>query len=375
MDIGESSISIDTSREDTETSGLLQSAKSSSCNPDYVSIEDYSDYFGQGMSMYSSNASSQCKCDDDDSFHDSVTDGSISITVLDYASSLEALVQPSIAQPSSIVQSVPSIQSMQSFRSLHYSERSISPPPTPKRQNYNQRRKQLVHSARSKAGAQKNTACGRPMAKITTRCLLVGLLAIALISSSWWQRHAKKSDSQNPNPYYFWSLLYSDDTAHRLDDTDLHDAILPQSIFSKIRSRMNFIDINESFGETSSTTIGSGTSVSKSYRPPTITTIKSSSKSHSSKLVIAGKMSVQDGFCNIAELSLATGEWSLKERIQLSLYNSYSGGEVYSLLVNHTFSKASLPFFDNGNGGVVNYRGGLLSEEKPKAKDQGGSSR
>lgn len=53
-------------------------------------------------------------------------------------------------------------------------------------------------------------------------------------------------------------------------------------------------------------------------------------------LVIAGKMSVEDGPCNIAQYDLKTGQWSLTERIQLSLYNSYSGGEVYSLLANHT---------------------------------------
>jgi serine/threonine protein kinase len=54
------------------------------------------------------------------------------------------------------------------------------------------------------------------------------------------------------------------------------------------------------------------------------------------QLVIAGKMVVEDGACNIAQLNLKTGEWSLQQRIQLSLYNSYSGGEVYSLLANHT---------------------------------------
>jgi hypothetical protein len=53
-------------------------------------------------------------------------------------------------------------------------------------------------------------------------------------------------------------------------------------------------------------------------------------------LVIAGKMTVEDAPCNIAQCDLKTGEWSLTERIQLSLYNSYSGGEVYSLLANLT---------------------------------------
>jgi serine/threonine protein kinase len=54
------------------------------------------------------------------------------------------------------------------------------------------------------------------------------------------------------------------------------------------------------------------------------------------QLVIAGKMTVVDEPCNIAQLNLVTGKWSLRQRIQLSLYNSYSGGEVYSLLANHS---------------------------------------
>jgi hypothetical protein len=54
------------------------------------------------------------------------------------------------------------------------------------------------------------------------------------------------------------------------------------------------------------------------------------------QLVIAGKMSVEDSPCNIAQYNLNNNQWSLEQRIQLSLYNSYSGGEVYSLLANHT---------------------------------------
>lgn len=54
------------------------------------------------------------------------------------------------------------------------------------------------------------------------------------------------------------------------------------------------------------------------------------------QLVVAGKLTVADGPCNVAQMNLKSGEWSLQERIQLSLYNSYSGGEVYSLLANHT---------------------------------------
>jgi hypothetical protein len=64
-------------------------------------------------------------------------------------------------------------------------------------------------------------------------------------------------------------------------------------------------------------------------------------KSNDAHLVIAGKMTVEDGICNIAQVNLKTNAWSLTERIQLSLYNSYSGGEVYSLLANHTVSYAN----------------------------------
>ena len=59
------------------------------------------------------------------------------------------------------------------------------------------------------------------------------------------------------------------------------------------------------------------------------------------KLVIAGKLSVKGDLCNIAQLNLGSkpqydnGEWS--ERVQFTLYNSYSGGEVYYLLSNHSY--------------------------------------
>jgi preprotein translocase subunit Sss1 len=62
----------------------------------------------------------------------------------------------------------------------------------------------------------------------------------------------------------------------------------------------------------------------------------SSSSKNAPKLVIAGKISVDDGSCNIGQLNLDTKEWSTVQRIQLSLYNSYAGGEVYFLLANHT---------------------------------------
>ncbi|KAL9189672.1 hypothetical protein ACHAXT_009347 [Thalassiosira profunda] len=68
------------------------------------------------------------------------------------------------------------------------------------------------------------------------------------------------------------------------------------------------------------------------------------------QLVIAGKMTVEGGACNIAQLNLETGDWSLRQRIQLSLYNSYSGGEVYSLLANHTiFTNSNAKEFSTGD--------------------------
>lgn len=88
--------------------------------------------------------------------------------------------------------------------------------------------------------------------------------------------------------------------------------------------------------------------------------------SHFPQLVVAGKMTVEGGPCNIAQFNLKTEEWSLTERIQLSLYNSYSGGEVYSLLANHTFlpqtnsedesdeaSKRSTPRQFEGSGELI----------------------
>lgn len=82
----------------------------------------------------------------------------------------------------------------------------------------------------------------------------------------------------------------------------------------------------------SKTSSGSSSSSSSSFSSGH----SSKRNTHEPQLVIAGKMTVDDALCNIAQYNLKTKEWSLTERIQLSLYNSYSGGEVYSLLANHT---------------------------------------
>jgi len=83
---------------------------------------------------------------------------------------------------------------------------------------------------------------------------------------------------------------------------------------------------------------GSGSIPSSSASSGSSSLLGSSSKGNTNdpQLVIAGKMSVDGALCNIAQYNLRTKEWSLTERIQLSLYNSYSGGEVYSLLANYT---------------------------------------
>ena len=73
------------------------------------------------------------------------------------------------------------------------------------------------------------------------------------------------------------------------------------------------------------------------------------------QLVVAGKMTVEGGPCNIAQYNLQTKEWSLTERIQLSLYNSYSGGEVYSLLANHTFLTTTTTTKDANNNDDTEY--------------------
>lgn len=82
----------------------------------------------------------------------------------------------------------------------------------------------------------------------------------------------------------------------------------------------------------SSTTNSASSSTSSSSSSST----SASTLKHNPTLVIAGKMTVEGGPCNIAQYDMKTGEWILSDRIQLSLYNSYSGGEVYSLLANHT---------------------------------------
>mmetsp|Transcript_28467 Transcript_28467/g.66806 ORF Transcript_28467/g.66806 Transcript_28467/m.66806 type:complete len:1136 (-) Transcript_28467:28-3435(-) len=101
-------------------------------------------------------------------------------------------------------------------------------------------------------------------------------------------------------------------------------------------------------GPSSSSSLSSATSPSSSSSTSSTSSASSSSSSSKRKtndpqLVVAGKMSVDDALCNIAQYNLRTKEWSLSERIQLSLYNSYSGGQVYSLLANHTNTNNNAP--------------------------------
>jgi len=53
-------------------------------------------------------------------------------------------------------------------------------------------------------------------------------------------------------------------------------------------------------------------------------------------LVIAGKINVDDANCNIGQFNLRTQKWSLSKRVELTSYDSYSGGAVLSILANHT---------------------------------------
>ena len=53
-------------------------------------------------------------------------------------------------------------------------------------------------------------------------------------------------------------------------------------------------------------------------------------------LVVAGKMIINGVQSNIGEMSLSKKVWSQNDQIQLTLYRSYSGSEVYSILANHT---------------------------------------
>jgi hypothetical protein len=86
----------------------------------------------------------------------------------------------------------------------------------------------------------------------------------------------------------------------------------------------------------SDNTIQSSSSSSSSTSSTTGASGSTNFKNTAPTLVIAGKMTIDGQPCNIGQCNLKTNEWSLSERIQLSLYNSYSGGEVYSLLANHT---------------------------------------
>ncbi|KAL3776804.1 hypothetical protein ACHAW5_006223 [Stephanodiscus triporus] len=81
------------------------------------------------------------------------------------------------------------------------------------------------------------------------------------------------------------------------------------------------------------------------------------------QLVIAGKMTVDDEPCNIAQLNLKTGKWSLRQRILLTSYSSYSGGEVYSLLANHSL-------VTNSNAREYSSGDSHAKEEQPHVKDE-----
>lgn len=326
----------------------------------------------------------------DTKFFKEYKEQNLSITVLDY-SSLDDLtqLQPAVLQSMQQQQQqqrrqrdVHISQHEESFNSQHpyggnNSENcTSSTPSTPRSDNCSKYKRRMILQCNRSHNKHHNWGHSTI---ISTRYYLIGILIIFLISNAWWHEHIKKS--QTPNPYYFWDLMYNNDDQ---DSSSYQTNFLSgfKKLLTQTKLDTDSIDFDAISSSTSSrasiTSTGNdglktASESSRPYTPPTFRSVKSISKAPSSKLVVAGKMTVLDGYCNIAELSLTGGEWSLKERIQLSLYNSYSGGEVYSLLVNHTFSRDSFSFFNDNLGGFVNYGGGNSKTSDEKSKEQGSS--
>ena len=389
MDIGESSEPIIGSTSDSAAT-RSNSATAFLCDEDENTSIDYNNMektklllknatgnHKNQLSIYNSITSSDCKVDDDGSCD--CDDDSISITVLDYASSLKDFVQPAIERSSCLMKYLKSRHPQRSSTSSispSTSSSSASQPSTPKQNNHNplqeHRRVRFLGPLRSKHSSPNRP----PLTTVSFIRVIIGLLVLLVASSSWWIMHSKHSrvqpSSQQPNPYYFWKLVYKNDDSNGSSQPKV---ALYNSFFSLFRPSTESISLSGGKGKNAASSSSTSTA-NTSYKPPTITSNKLS-KSPSSKLVIAGKMTVEDEFCNIAELTLNDGEWNLKERIQLSLYNSYSGGEVYSLLVNHTFNRDSFSFFDNkGHNTFVNGGSGSINEEKSsKSHDQSVSAR
>jgi len=148
---------------------------------------------------------------------------------------------------------------------------------------------------------------------------LFALLATAIESSHWW-----------------WQLRYSH-AHHCLDPTctaSIRGQQEKQTAFvDGIQTYLDLFDWRRRQNKTDSTGY-------RHRRKLSLDSTQSSNSGLNPTLVIAGKMSIAGGPCNIAQYNLKTGKWGLDERIQLSLYNSYAGGEVYSLLANHTTNPA-----------------------------------
>ncbi len=402
----------------------------------------------------------------------STTSSSISISIMDYTSTLKEYIQPALDRSSHFIKT--------SLRWNHYDssmsedtyyqndiydhdyegddddgddddDESISTTTTPRRQNYISnptthtqtgnhilhrhttlkplQSKKIISSFQNNhpdhyltcTQQQQQNQNQKPLAVITIQYFLVALIIIVFLSSSWWWQlhinhnlqHGKSSvmtssqqttsTNTTPNPYYFWNLMYNDKNStdfsydpsgihHGIDNThsqNLDSVVSSESFFSwwfgdgsisfswknlgngsdgsSSNSSSGLSSSSKSSSSTTSTDANDNEHIPSSYTPPTITSVKYKNPAQSSKLVIAGKMTVLDGFCNIAELSLNSGEWSLKERIQLSLYNSYSGGEVYSLLVNHTFNRDAFSFFNGGGGSEFVSSSGSVSGNDEKS--------
>ena len=147
-------------------------------------------------------------------------------------------------------------------------------------------------------------------------------------STSFLLRH-NSHDHSLPQPPIFSTL-----------GIQIYLHLFDQKFRSKVRDvtsktswdRQHLLSLVNPISDTSTKQSSSSSSLSSI----TGVTDKTNVKNNAPALVIAGKMTIDGQPCNIGQYNLKTNEWSLSERIQLSLYNSYSGGEVYSLLANHT---------------------------------------
>jgi hypothetical protein len=173
---------------------------------------------------------------------------------------------------------------------------------------------------------------GGVLGSIITSSLL-GILYLwnpCLMSTSWWW---------SPEQQIKGSSCSSNRFAESFLKTGIRGRLYP---YNKIQSYLDLFNFGNTTwpskqpNEASPSQQQQNQNRSRSRNNHRSRQLESSNSNKDPQIVIAGKMSVEDAPCNIAQYNIKKSRWSLEERIQLSLYNSYSGGEVYSLLANHT---------------------------------------